>query len=228
MSESQDERLQKFKELIKQGYGVNKALAEAGLGKGWYDRHYDEIWSDPEMAPYKPKTYRKSAANTVENAIKRLEKYGVKEEELTDLEKELMEAEEKRKKALRAAQRIIITYGGPSVGIPQEVEKGDEEGPKDPLTEFERSLREFEERRKKIKEMLERMGFKVEDMYMHRDEVQRLVEEVRRRAEEDMLDDRRIQAAENIIRDAVAQVIALFKPAIDALFLAPQSTQPPT
>ncbi|MDJ0269480.1 MAG: hypothetical protein NXY59_02825 [Aigarchaeota archaeon] len=48
------ERVQRFKELIKQGYRVREALKESGLSGQQYKKHDHEIWSDPEMESYKP------------------------------------------------------------------------------------------------------------------------------------------------------------------------------
>ena len=50
----EDDAIQRFKELIKQGMSVGKAKRESGLSHRMYRQHYDDIWSDPEMAPFKP------------------------------------------------------------------------------------------------------------------------------------------------------------------------------
>jgi len=72
------------------------------------------------------------------------------------------------------------------------------------------------------------MGFRVEDMYMRRDEVERLLQEERQKAQEEMLDDKRIRAVGNIVREAIAKLTEMFKPAIDAMFAPPPQQLPPT
>jgi vacuolar-type H+-ATPase subunit I/STV1 len=95
---------------------------------------------------------------------------------------------------------------------------GEREGKEDPFQEFESAFKKFEETRAKMKEVLEKMGFKIEDVYMKKDEVERIVEEAKRRAAEEMLDDKRIEAVKDIVKDAVSKVIEMFKPAVDVIF----------
>lgn len=65
-----------------------------------------------------------------------------------------------------------------------------------------------------MKRALEGVGFKVEDIYMTRKEVERLIVESRRKAEEEALDDKRVAAVEKIIGDAVRQIVGMFQPAV--------------
>ena len=229
------ERISRFKELIKQGYSVRKALAESGLGRTLYEKYYDEIWSDPELKDLKPQPViqkkppeESRKEETIEDTLERLKKYGMGDEELTPLEREFMDLEEKRKKLLKAAQKIVMMYSpSPEQLEAEEAEKEEEEEkPRDPFEELEAAFKDFEERRKRIREILEKMGFKVEDTYMRRDEVEQMIEEVKRKAQEEALDDKRIAAVENIVRDAVSKLIELFRPAIDALFSPPQQQVP--
>jgi len=49
-----EEKIELFKSLVKAGKSVNKAIAESGLTEYKYRKHYAEIWSDPELAAFKP------------------------------------------------------------------------------------------------------------------------------------------------------------------------------
>jgi len=214
------ERVERFKELIKRGYSVRKAQKESKLQPRDYKKFYDQIWSDPDMAPFMPERARKRAERAppeVVEAEERLRKYGVAEEK-TPFEREFEDLERKRKHMLRAAQNILTKYGGipPRPGQPPAVPTGvaTEKEPVDPFEEFEGAFKAFEEKRARVKTMLERMGFKVEDIYMTREEVEKLIEETKRKTEEEALSDRRITAVENIIREAVSQIVATFGPAV--------------
>jgi DNA-binding transcriptional regulator YhcF (GntR family) len=46
--------VEEFKRAIKDGLSVNKALEVSGLSNRKYQRYYEEIWSDPELADLKP------------------------------------------------------------------------------------------------------------------------------------------------------------------------------
>ena len=88
--------------------------------------------------------------------------------------------------------------------------------PEDALESLKRDVETLEEKRRRLRETLEALGFKVLDLFMRRDEVEKLLEEERKKWEEEALDDRRIQAVENIINRAVDRVTDMFKPVIDA------------
>jgi hypothetical protein len=45
------ERVKKFKELVKSGASVRRALKESKLHPQYYKQHYMEIWNDPELEP---------------------------------------------------------------------------------------------------------------------------------------------------------------------------------
>jgi len=80
-----------------------------------------------------------------------------------------------------------MMYGTPHGATPTEEKKREQK--KDPFDELETAFKDFEGKRTKIKEILEKMGFKVEDMYMRRDEAEKLIQEMRKQAEEEALDD---------------------------------------
>jgi len=154
-----------------------KTKLQSKLHPRYYKEHYGEIWSDPELEPYRPEEFRKLMDKKQSEAeyVGANKHRSVLEGELDDLELEL-------------------------------------------ITEL-RALRDFEAKRARLRKFLERMGFKVEDVYMRRDEVERLVEEERRRAAEEALEEgKRIEALTNIIRDAILKIIDLFGPAVQAFF----------
>jgi prefoldin subunit 5 len=220
------ERAKKFKELIKSGMSVNRALKESKLHPRYYKQHYMEIWSDPELEPYRPERFKQMEAQKppeVVEAERRLAQYGIRTEVpenlKSNLEKELEELELRRQSVIRAAQKALRLFGSMSETPPPppQTVKG-EEKPRDVIDEFESAYKDFESKRTKIKETLEKMGLKVEDMYMKRDEVEKLIEETKRKAVEEALDDKRIEAVSKIVSDAIAQIVGMFKPVVQAYF----------
>lgn len=59
---------------------------------------------------------------------------------------------------------------------------------------------------------LKRRGYRVEFDMVSREEAQRLAEDAKRRVQEDLLEDKRIQAVENIIRDMIKNIFEMFSP----------------
>jgi len=131
VSDTVREKIERFKELVKKGYSVSKAMRESKLHPAQYKKYYDEIWSDPGMKPYMPQK---------------------KSEDPQASQSQNSQASEK----------------------PPTIEET-EKTPRDIIEEFEAAFRDFEARRARIKEILEKMGFKVEDVYMRRDEVERII-----------------------------------------------------
>jgi len=224
MDEKIRKKIEKFKELIKQGYSVRKARSESKLHPSEYTKYYDDIWSDPELAPFRDRTKKQVESSKppspVLESVERLKEYGLDDEEKTEFEREFEELERKRRAMLKAAQRAIAKYGNPLDPSLPDFEYEEREGKgkegRDPLEEFEAALESFEEKRAKVKKVLERMGFKVEDVYMTREEVEKLIEETKRKTIEEALEDKRIEAVENIIREAITQIVQMFSPAVDA------------
>jgi len=89
--------------------------------------------------------------------------------------------------------------------------------PVDSIEALKRDIETIEEKRRKMKETFEKLGFKVEDMYMRRDEFERRLAEERQKMTDDALDDRRIKAVENIVNRAIDKVAEMFKPAVDMI-----------
>ena len=54
IEEGDKDKVELFKALIREGKSVNKAMRESGLSTYKYQKYYDAIWSDPEMAEFKP------------------------------------------------------------------------------------------------------------------------------------------------------------------------------
>jgi hypothetical protein len=225
------EKFKAFKEAVKEGCSIRKALEKSGMSRGAYDYYYNQIWSDPEMAPYKPKSKRKveklkppeqkppdeRAESPVIESERRLREYLGGE---TEFEREWNSLKLKEAQLLKAAMKIVGMSVPPS-SAPTATTPAPEKEEK--ATAFE----DFEERRQKMRDLLEKMGFKVEDQYLRRDEVERIVEEAKRRAAEEALDDKRIEAVRDIIQDAVARIIEMFKPAINMIFVPPPKKEAP-
>jgi len=233
VSDTVKEKIERFKELVKKGYSVSKAMRESKLYPKQYKKYYDEIWSDPDMKPYMPQRASEKPP-TIEETEKRLAELGLltrTSEYQSQLEREVDELELKRQSLLRAAEKAYRLFGGgvPGASIasqrsaPTVSETG--EAPRDIIEEFEAAFRDFEAKRARVREVLEKLGFRIEDVYMRRDEVERIVEETKRRTAEEAIDDKRIEAVENIIRDAVARLIELFKPAVQAFLTAPEASE---
>ncbi|MCR6691531.1 MAG: hypothetical protein MRT15_04000 [archaeon YNP-LCB-003-016] len=236
------ERINKFKELIKQGKSVRKAMMESGLQPRDYKKHYDEIWSDPEIAAFKPQprvrvnppqqlqqqkeTSKPEDKPEDKNEEKKGEEpKGLEEllsEETLPFEKEYLELKRREQAMVAAAYRILSQYGVKPPGSgPQPTPPSTQPPPttrKEAIEDFLEAVKAYEEKREKVKEALEKMGFKLEDKYMSREEVERLIEDVKRKTAEETLDDKRIDAVQKIISDAIAQVISLFKPVIEKYF----------
>ena len=210
----QEGRVKKFKELVKSGMSMRRALKGSGLHPRYYKKHYVEIWSDPELEPYRPERFRELMAKKRSGA-----EYVGASKHGSVLEGELEDLELKRQSLLRAADKVHRLFGAPGTSPSAGVDSGAGEKPKDVIEEFERAFRDFEAKRARVREVLEGIGFKIEDVYMRRDEVERLVEEVRRKAAEEALDDKRIEAVENIICNAISKLIEMFKPAVQAFFI---------
>jgi len=244
-----EEKIKCFKELVKSGYSVAKAQRECRLYPREYKRYYNLIWGDPEMEPYRrgEPEERDSGSSTsqpqasgaqdqkpsgTEPEESESERVPSLEEVITpeyksQLEKELDELSlkiESLRRAVEKASRLFERLGAPPQTPP--VLTGERsEGPRDVVGELEVALRDFEAKRARVRQVLESMGFKVEDVYMKRDEVERMVEEVKRRAAEEALDDKRIEMVGDIIRDAVARLVELFRPAVQAIFSTPATPE---
>jgi|GEM_PF-5195744 uncharacterized protein (DUF1697 family) len=69
-----------------------------------------------------------------------------------------------------------------------------------------------------IKKKLEQAGYKIMGGPLTWDQVEKLIEEAKKRAQEEVLEDKRIDAVADIIRDSVSRIIEMFKPAVELWF----------
>ena len=142
----------------------------------------------------------------------------VGDEDEHPLVKEIRQTKEKLKKEEYALKKAYRELGW----VPGEEDKGGEgekkDLPKDLIEALRNQISSLEETRKKIKETLEKLGFKVEDMYLHKDEVDRLLKEKYEEWQDQQVDDARIKEVGNIINTAVREIIGLFRPAVQAWF----------
>ncbi|MEM1749882.1 MAG: hypothetical protein QW088_03020 [Desulfurococcaceae archaeon] len=226
------EKVEKFKEYVKQGKGVAEALALSKLQPRDYIKYYDEIWSDPEIAPFKPKR-RRGKSNSlnegkrgsseegfkkppdVEDAKRRLESYKIYyEKEKSEIEKRFEELERELKGYERVLRRLGIVSGFQGVVQPPLQPPG--------VEAIGEELKQLHERRKRILEMLRKLGFEVKDEWVRREEHEKAVEEAYRRGAEEAIDDKRIDAVKEIIIQGISKVVEMFQPAIHRIFMPPE------
>jgi len=208
---SLEDKVMRFKELVKRGYSVNKGLKEVGLSKRQYLKHYDGIWGDPEMAQFRPKP--PAAKRPLEQ--KTSQTSGTEEERPPEMETEFEKQWDKIEREKAAILRAAMKITG--------VQEGSVHPAESPFKEIEKAV----EGRERIKQFFEKMGFKVEDQYLRRDEVERIVEEAKRRAAEEALEEKQIEAVKEIVKDAVSKVIEMFKPAVNMIFVPPPKKEAP-
>lgn len=193
---------------------------------------YNEIWSDPELQPFKRAKKGnggKTESNSIDEVNKRLQTYGVVEEPKTELEAQYENIEAQRNALLKAAVRVLEKSGMMPGGAPTVLKtprSADGKSEEEILADLDRTIRDFEEKRVKIKETLEKYGFKVEDMYMKREEVEQLLQRAKTEALDDALEDKRLEAVGNIINNAVSKLVdQVFAPVVHAYFAAPAMMQ---
>ena|GEM_PF-1181517 len=227
------EKVAAFKEYVKQGKGVAEALALSKLQPRDYIKYYDEIWSDPEIAPFKPKRRRgKSNSNSlnegktrsseegfkkppdVREAEERLELYKLYEGQKSEIEKRFEELERELRGYERVLRRLGIVSGFQGVVQPPLQPPG--------IEAIGEELEHLHERRKRILEMLRKLGFEVKDECVRREEHEKAVEEAYRRGAEEAIDDKRIDAVKEIIIQGISKVVEMFQPAIHRIFMPPE------
>jgi DNA repair exonuclease SbcCD ATPase subunit len=124
---------------------------------------------------------------------KNLEKQG---ESLKDLKEKLRTAEEDAKGVLK------------DLGYPVPEAKAVVQGPVASVPQSDAEL----------VEALKKRGYHIEFDMVSREDARKMAEEAAAKAHEDALDDKRIEAVENVVHDAVADLINLFKPGVDYYF----------
>jgi hypothetical protein len=66
-----------------------------------------------------------------------------------------------------------------------------------------------------LKKRLQEAGYKIVGGPLTYEQVEKLVEEARHRAQEEVIDDKRIDAVAGIIRESVSKIIEMFRPAVE-------------
>jgi hypothetical protein len=66
-----------------------------------------------------------------------------------------------------------------------------------------------------LKKRLQEAGYKIVGGPLTYEQVEKLVEEARHRAQEEAIDDKRIDAVAGIIRESVSKIIEMFRPAVE-------------
>jgi len=74
-----------------------------------------------------------------------------------------------------------------------------------------------------LKKRLEAMGYKIVGGPITWEQFEKALEEAKKKAKEEALDDKRIDAVVDIVRESVSKIIEMFKPAVEALFTAPEA-----
>jgi len=246
-------------ELVSQGKSVSEACRTVGISRDTYYRYkrMEKEKQEDETPPEdSPEDAEIEDEKEIEKIEKQLEKFkdtpaldsALNEIEMEDrpahpLEQKARELLDEIRRTSSALARIQMLLSAPYM-TGQPPPKGEAQGqPAPPQPQL--SLEEYtdllvkevsllEERRKKLKEALEKLGFKVEDMMMTKDEVEKLLEEKRREWEESALDDQRIKAVENIVNRAIDRIFGMFQPIVQAYLdmmlrgpMQSQSTQTP-
>lgn len=67
-------------------------------------------------------------------------------------------------------------------------------------------------------EFLRKQGYRVESDMITKEEAKKMIDEATLKAQEEAMDDKRITAVENIIRDSIAQVTEMFKKPLEGYF----------
>jgi hypothetical protein len=205
------------------GWGVAKACKAVGIGPATYYR----FKSQPDTFPREdragnsagsPAEQLQQLKKQVEDVDARLREYGVAESPDHPLVQKVRELKDEIARTEKALGRVYSELGitgmtGPSGSSRQSLKPE----PVDILAEIAGGLQSVDAMRERFKEIAAKLGFKLEDRYVRREEVDRLLEEEKRKWMEERLDDRRIQAVENIIRETIDKAFKMFQPAVEAI-----------
>jgi len=186
------------------GWGIAKACRAVGIGTATYYR----FKNNPESFPREPP--REEPRRDIRDVDENLRRYGIVTDEhplvarVQEVKEEIDRTEEAVKQA-RSMMGMPADQGGSLAQV---------QNPADVLRIIAEGVRSMEEFREDMKRLLRQLGLKVEDRYIPREEVERMLEEERRKAVEEALDDRRIKAVERIVQHAVDRVADMFQPLI--------------
>jgi hypothetical protein len=220
---------QKYKDSAEGGEGAageeepEVGGEEPGVGEGT-TKPSAEV-QPRETAPQSVARRHSEYLEAVRQIEEQLRSIGVAEEDIPLLA-DYLKLRSALQRHLRAAKAILEMEGltaPPSPTQPPEsqTQQPQRRGPS--LEDLTRLIKEYEDTKRQIKEALEALGFGVVERYIPREEHERIVEEVRRRAYDEALDDKRIEAVKEIISTSIAKLIELFRPAVDAIFGIPQT-----
>lgn len=170
-----EEKIELFKSLVKAGKSVNKAIAESGLTEYKYRKHYAAIWSDPELAAFKPQPLfprlqpsRKSEAKSAEEAEK------PKPPKSSALDEALKGIEAKKPPTITPSEALdalkwyqeefnrVFGRGMPvAIGVRPPVQEGAQ--PEAAVAGYgvEGSLKQVKDAEDEAKKLLEKLGYKV-------------------------------------------------------------------
>jgi len=166
----------------------------------------------------------------VEESERNLSEYLIGEAEKTEFEKKVEELLKLKKGVDRGLRLLYELFPSGSVpptfkGQPRTPEAQDQHQLAEPqslsIEHIKSEINRLEKLRRDIRNALEELGFKVEDVYMRKDEVEKLIEDAKRKAAEEAIDDKRIDAVKAIVQDAIAKVVDLFRPAVNVIFSLP-------
>jgi len=241
LSEETLEKVARVDELVSKGMSLNKACREVGIAKKTYYRYRRALGEAPgEEQPVE------TGSEELERLRGKLGETPTLDENLRLLEeeaphplerkvRELMAEYRRTSLALARVQQLMSGLGVQPGAPPPKGGKAGEAGagvpavqPADPEAVVEAlvgEVKRLQERRRKLRDALSELGFRVEDMLMSKEEVEKLLEEKRREWEENALDDKRIKAVENIVNRAIDRIFGMFQPMVQAWFetmLAPR------
>jgi hypothetical protein len=232
-----EQKIELFKTLVKEGKSVNKAIEEAGLSRYKYQKHYEEIWSDPTLAPFKPQPLfpklQPPETKALDEALKGME-----------TEKPPTITPSEALNALKWYQREFNRVFGRGMPVAIGVRPPAHEGapPEAAVASYgvEGSLKQVkaaEEEAKKLletlgykvvttetpvtveeaKKLVEGMGYQLVDTRLAREDVDRMLEEAERQWQqqhdldlETRLEEAKIGAAERVVSKAIDKVMEPF------------------
>jgi len=140
------------------------------------------------------------------------------QERLSDVANKLVQQLRQAAEDIATTYKLLseLTKGEELPQRSEPIKVEEETQPTDVIEALKQQISSLEENRRKLKSMLEELGFKIEDMYLHKDEVEERIRREREKWEEEALDDRRVQEIGNIVRETVSKIIGLFQPAVQA------------
>ncbi len=234
---SLEEKIELFKLFIKEGKSVNKAIEESGLTRYKYQKHYQEIWSDPALLSFKPQPLFPKPQPPETKALDEALKGTVTEKPPTITPSDALNA-------LKWYQREFNRVFGRGMPVAIGIRPPAHEGapPEAAVASYgvEGSLKQVktaEEEAKKLletlgykvvttetpvtveeaKKLVESMGYQLVDTRLARQDVDRMLQEAERQWQqqhdldlETRLEEAKIGAAERVVSKAIDKVMEPF------------------